>query len=92
MTTQWEPSALEAFAVMAWGPLGPAEQQRGLEGGRVFLRSARTGPICGPLSNEEQALPMGVLFHFKQLIFYMWEPDAQGQAPIGGCDIPLSTH
>lgn len=69
-----------------------AEQQGGLERGRVFLRSARTGPICGPLSNEEQALPMGVLFHFEQLVFYMWEPDAQGQAPIGGCDIPLSTY
>lgn len=69
-----------------------AEQRWDPEGGRAFLRNVRTGPICGPLSNEEQVLSMWVLFHSEQLILDMWEPDAQGRASVGGCDIPLSTY
>lgn len=93
MPTQRRASALEACCEglgASWACL--LQRGVGLEGDRTFLRSVRTGSICGPLSNEEQALPMGVLFRFEQLILYMWEPDAQGQAPVGGCDIPLSIY
>lgn len=32
------------------------------------------------------------MLHLEKLIFHIWEPDAQRQAPIGGSDIPFCSQ
>lgn len=66
-----------------------ARHHGSLKGSGSPLRSVGTGPISGPLSDEQQGLFPVVELRLEELELLMWQLDAQYSAPVCGGQVVL---